>query len=954
VVSDADAPARLRVEVLGPLRLVVDGNPVEVPGPKRRAVLALLANADGRAVSVDQIVDAVWPSDPPDASRATLQSHVSRLRRHLGPAAARLEGVGGGYRLVIEPDGLDAAVARSLLAQARGRVSSDPAAACRSLRDARALWRGPVLSDLAEVLPIAAWSVALEELRHEIDELFVAAAVAAGDGASVVGAATEAVAEAPLREAAVLALMRTLAALGRGADALRAAHDFRRRLGDETGLDPSPALAALEREIAGGRDAAPRAGAVPTAATPLVGRDAEVAAVGRLLADERLVTVVGPGGVGKTRVAFDVARRHDDVFLLALAPVTEPDAIPHALATALQLDAVRGDVLASCVALLAAGPHLLVVDNCEHVLDGARDAVATLLASCPDLTVLATSREPLGLTAEQQCRLAPLALPDPAGDPVRAPAVAVFVDRARRVRPDFAPSADELGLVADIVRRLEGMPLAIELAAGRLSSFGLSDLHARLDGALDLLGDGRTAADARHRTLRSTLAWSYDLLPDEAQRLFRHLAVFPDGVDLATAELVGAELGLAGDAGPALARLVDASMLDADLGAPPRYRMLETLRSFGLDRLDAAGERAAAADRLVRWAVDFATAVDASLNTADEVLTNERLRREIPNLRAAWRHARRDSHLDHAISIVSALDEATQLRDFPEVWRWFQELGDDPAVATHPRAAAALAAASDGAWMLGDPAGAARFAAAAMERVIDDDGRWRALLSTAVVELSSARFEDAATHVVEAMKDAPRPAHIAWVGSLAAAYAGDLARAHALNEMEGEIGPALRAEQEYVAGEIALIDGRGEEAEAHYERAIVLAREVGATFVIGVAAVGLSAAQVDNGRPEEALRGFRDVIDYWERASNWVQMWTTLRNLAGLLHRLGDPESALFLEAAADHAPEAAAVGEGMSGESTGTGVLAADVVARITAEAVTTDRAQSLAVARGAIDRRL
>jgi DNA-binding SARP family transcriptional activator len=507
--DSADTQAKVRVDVLGPLRLVVDGSPVEMPGPKRRAVLALLAIAEGRVVAVDHLLDAVWPADPPESARAALHSHVSRLRGHLGRAAPRLQALSGGYRLVLEDDELDVARARSLLARARGRAGRRPAEAAALVRQARALWRGPVLPDLTNVAPIAAWSVTLDELRRDVSDLLVACALEAGEIEGVVSVATEAVAADPLREPAVLLLMRVLAATGRAPEALRAGYEHRRRLAEETGLDPSPALGELEHRIAIGAAGAtsPRTGTIPRPATRLAGRDSEVAALQRLVAHERLVTVVGPGGVGKTRVALEVARRADTATVLLLAPVTDPAAIAYALAATLDLRVVQGDVLSACAALLAAGPRLLMVDNCEHLLGAVADAVSRLIDACPELTVLATSREPLGLAAERRFRVAPLPLPDPeeSGDLGRIPSVAVFVDRARRVRPGFRAAPEELRLVGDIVRRLDGMPLAIELAAGRLSSFGLADLHARLDRSLDLLGDGRATTDARHRTLRATI-----------------------------------------------------------------------------------------------------------------------------------------------------------------------------------------------------------------------------------------------------------------------------------------------------------------------------------------------------------------------------------------------------------------------------------------------------------------
>ncbi|HSK59213.1 MAG TPA: BTAD domain-containing putative transcriptional regulator, partial [Actinomycetospora sp.] len=506
--------ASVRVDVLGPLRLAVDGGPVDVRGPKRRAVLALLALAEGRTVTVEQVVDALWPDDPPESARATVHSHVSRLRTDLRAAAPRLTTDEGGYRLALDDDGLDLRRVRTLRDRARDLVTADPAAAAALLREARAAWRGPALADLAEVPPLRAAADAARELWRDVTDRLAAALVAAGAAGEALGPAAEAVEDDPLREPAVLLLVRALSATGQAPRALRTAREFRARLAEETGLDPSPALAALESDVAAGA-AGPVAVPVPPPApqpTPepatkpldLHGRDDELAAVGRLLATERLVRVVGTGGVGKTRIAREVARREPGAATLLLAPVTDPGAVPHALAAALHLGSVAGDVLTACLDVLAGGPRLLVVDNCEHLLDAARDLVAALLEHCPDLVVLTTTREPLGLGEEVVVRLAPLPVPGP-GDARGAdgalsavPSVAVFLDRAARVRRDLHP--DELPHVARIVRHLEGLPLAIELAAGRLSTFAPAALAARLDRSLDLLGS--RGLHERHRTLR--------------------------------------------------------------------------------------------------------------------------------------------------------------------------------------------------------------------------------------------------------------------------------------------------------------------------------------------------------------------------------------------------------------------------------------------------------------------
>ena len=944
-------PASVRVEVLGPLRLIVNDTPIEVPGPKRRAVLALLARTEGRVVPADQLVDALWPSDPPPSARASLHSHISRLRSHLGAGASRLEGERGGYRLVLEDDALDAARARSLLRRAREIARREPATAGHLLREAHGLWRGEVLADLAEVDSVVAWSVTLNELRREVDDLLITCAIDAGEMEEVMPLALDTVAADPLREPAVLLLMRALAATGRAPDALRAAYDYRHRLAEETGLDPSPALGELEREIATGAGP-PRRGGIPKPATRLAGRDSEIATLHRLIEAERLVTLVGPGGVGKTRVAIEVARRSADASMLLLAPVTDPAAVPHALAEALDLQVVRGDVLDACVALLGAGPRLLVIDNCEHLLEAARGVVSTLLDRCPELTVLATSREVLGLGAESPCRIAPLPLPNVMRTVgiEGVPAVAVFLDRARRVQPRFAPTEDDLGFVADIVRRLDGMPLAIELAAGRLSSFALADLHARIDRALDLLGDAG-ATDDRHRSLRATIEWSYDLLPPHEQQLYRHLSVFPDGFDLATAEAVATGLEVPGDTATSLAHLVDASMIEAELAVPARYRMLETLRSFGVDRLVAVGEDGAATERLLSWAVGLAKWIDDTMSTERELLADAALRRELPNLRAAWRLGREGQRLDEAIDLVINLAEASGNRDVSELWGWAVELVADDAMATHARWAAVLGIASLNQWSRGNQPEAEHLARRGLGAAKDDESRHWCHSAMSLVCLSAGAYADCVTHAVEATELSTKPTDRLSIGAAAALYGGDAETARDLNARVGGAitNPGMRALYEYVEGEIDNATGRAEAAEAHYARAIELSQASGATFVAGIASVGLLTLRTDAGRIDEALRGYREVIDYFERSGFWTPLWTTLRNFAQLLDTLGDHEPALFIRVAAEHAPEASAMDDSTTQPS---GNVDHDTAEQIRAEASSSTRVRVLEVAREAIDR--
>jgi predicted ATPase/DNA-binding SARP family transcriptional activator len=909
-MADGQTPPRIRVEILGPLRLTVDGRTVDVRGPKRRAVLALLALAGNRTVPVDVLVDALWPSEGPESGRQALQSHVSRLRGQLGPAAARLETGPDGYRLVLDDDGLDRAEARMLLASARACAGHDPAGASALLREAMALWRGPVLPDLTDVLPIATAIEECAQLYREVTDALIGSAIAAGQADEVVRLAASSVTADPLREPAILLLMRALAAAGRAPEALRTGREYRHRLAEETGLDPSADLDQLEREIAGGAAGpAPRPRTEVRPTTRLIGREAEVGSLHQRLASERLVTVVGPGGVGKTRVALEVGRRGGATAVLLLAPVTEPAALPHALAAALGLEVVRGDVLAACLALLGDRPRLLVIDNCEHLLDAARDTVDAILSACPRLTVLATSREPLGLAAESVVRLAPLRLPGEERDLARVPAVAVFLDRAARVRPGSQPTREELRTIADIVHRLDGMPLAIELAAGRLSTFSLADLRSRLARSLDLLGGGRPSGDARHRTLRATVEWSYQLLSEGERRLFRQLSVFVDGADVDTAERLGADLGLGSDPGSVLARLVDASMIEVRFEGGTRYRMLETLRAFGLDRLAAADETEAAVARMQRWAVDLTGWIAATMATEDEPEADAVLRRELGNLRAAWRSVRSRGDLDAAAAMVTTLFDAVVYRDLVEIRSWAEELAEDPALGERPLAAEVLGTAGEAAYHRGDHGKADRLARAGLERAADVTGRGYCLLPLSVVALARGSHAEAAAHALAAAETGFRSREFLGIAALALAYSGDPDAARALNDrgLAGSASPSIRSWGAYVTGEIETSVGRRDLAEQHYVRAVDLARRSGATFLVGVASVGLVAARAAAGRAAEALVGYREVVDYFARTGNWTHQWTTLRNLADLLRRLGDEQAAELLDAASDRFPDAPA-----------------------------------------------
>lgn len=583
-------------------------------------------------------------------------------------------------------------------------------------------------------------------------------------------------------------------------------------------------------------------------------------------------------------------------------------------------------MLAACAAVLGDRLALLLIDNCEHLIDGVRDTVSTLLSACPGLTVLATSREPLGLAPEFTSRLAPLPVPSTrqqsAADLPRVPAVRLFLDRARKVRPDLARTPAQLRDVAEIVRRLDGMPLAIELAAGRLSTFSTADLRGRLDRSLDLLGGGRPSTDLRHRTLRATIEWSYDLLGDDAQRLFRHLATFADGIDLEDAERLAADLSLRTDPGVVLARLVDTSMVDVDFSGRTRYRMLETVRAFGLDRLRETGEEESASRYLLRWSVDLTARILSTMVTPEEPEADATLRRELGNLRAAWRLARRHS-LDAATSIVVGLFDAVAYRDLIEIRGWARELAEDPALMDHPRAAEVLGVAAEvlgvaaeATYHAGDYPKADALARAGLALAAGDLGRWLCLMTLSVADLARGAFDEVIEHALGAAEITGPLRDGMGIAALAMAFSGDLEGARSLNARQeaGARSPSMRSWGAYVSGEIDGLAGQHQLAEQHYLRAIDLARSSGATFLVGVATVGLLTVRADSGRVEEALTGYRDVVDYFARTGNWTHLWVTLRNLADLLRRLGDAGPADAIARAAREAPDAPAEG-GVAGE---------------------------------------
>jgi predicted ATPase/DNA-binding SARP family transcriptional activator len=577
--------------VLGPVAALDGGQTLPLGGPKQRALLAELLLHRGGVVPRTHLVDAVWGERPPESAHGSLQVYVHGLRRVLGPH--RIETNGAGYRLVAEPDEVDVdrferLVDRGSSALAAGRAAEAEEELSRALD----LWSGAPLADIADQPVAQAAAPRLEELRLRALELRIEALLALGEHAAAIPELEQLVAEQPfrerLREQHVLALYRA----GRQKEALDAYRAARRALVDELGVEPGPALQDLERAILRQDDALaspvspPREQAeLPVAPTPLVGRRLELAAVEALLRrdDGRLVTLTGPGGTGKTRVALAVAHElagelRDGACFVDLSAVAEEELILPTIARALGIPDTE-DPFAD----LRDRSILLVLDNLEQL--GERvSPIARLVSSAPRVRVLATSRTPLRLAAEQEYPVPPLPVPsgaEPFEQLAVNDAVRLFLARAQAADPGFALTEETATHVATICRRLDGLPLALELAAARTRSLSVAAIARRLHRALELLVEGARDLPVRQRTLRATLDWSYSLLPEEARGLLARLSVFVGGWTLDDLEAV------VGDEALPLGALVDASLVRL---RGDRYVQLETVRAYGLERLHEYGE----------------------------------------------------------------------------------------------------------------------------------------------------------------------------------------------------------------------------------------------------------------------------------------------------------------------------------------------------------------------------
>jgi predicted ATPase/DNA-binding SARP family transcriptional activator len=893
-----DGGETVHVDVLGPIRARDEhGQDLTPDGALQRRLLALLVLHRGQSVPSEVAADALWPEQAPKDPAAALQTHLFRLRRSL-PAGV-IESTATGYRIsptrvVVDADQLAAAVTAR---------SSDPQAAS-AIDAALERWRGAAYPELADTDAGRLEANRLEELRVAAMERQAEARLDLGATDDLV-ADLAALADAhPLRERPRELLMAALAASGRTADALRAYDDFRRLLGDELGIEPSPALtaqhAALLQGAPGGQWSPTHR--LPATVTSLLGRAELLEATATLVEEQRLVTLLGPGGVGKTRLAIELghrlraARPDRAVVLVELASATPESAVDE-VAAALAIDGRPGVGLGERLATVLADLEVvLLLDNCEHVLEPIAELVDRLLAGCPQVTMVATSRERLRVAGEQLCSVPPL--PHDGEDHAAA---RLFIDRARAVSPGFNPTGRDHQRIDEIVRRLDGLPLAIELAAARLHTLDVSEVAAGLDRRFRLLSSG-SRTSTRHGSLHAAVAWSVGLLDADLRRVFADLSVFTSSFGVRDAAAI---CGLApADVAAALDQLAERSLV---MRAPGRrYVLLETLRAFGAELLDDEDRAHGAHERHARYAIE-------RIESADRVVLDPgregiffQIDAALTELRNALDWLLSTGEVDGASRVVFALYDYGFLRLRPDVLWWADRVAAADPDDRCPLAPEVWTMSGLAAWMSGDLQETARRAERAVS-IVERRGevtRIHVATMQGSLALFEGRLEQAAEHYEQArqMASDDRPQRITAQGSriLALAYAGDpRARTEAtelMAEVDGLRGPHA-AYAWYCAGE-AELSGDVDLARRRLTTAIEMAEATGASFVSGVAGTSHASIEARLGDPARAAEEYRLLLGHWRRAGMWSTQWTMLRSIATLLETQGRPEEAAVLASA--------------------------------------------------------
>jgi len=880
----------VEVRLFGEFEVARAGVSVPVRGSKQRALLALLALSRGVPVSADRLIDQLWGDRIPTKPANALQAQIGQLRRTLG--ASSITTSEAGYALAVDPEEIDLVRFEQLITRGRRLIEEgDGASGSAALGEALRLRSGEPLAEFAYAEFARSERAHLEELTVVAIEARAEADLAQGRHRDLVDELEGLCRQHPLRERLWELLMLALYGAGRQAEALRAYTEIRDRLVEELGIDPSPSLRALETRILDQDPSLgvvepppPRAAVMPAVAGNLleqlsrfVGRHVELEQLGEAIGSSRLVTLIGPGGVGKTRLAIEVAARLRDqhpggAWLVELATISDADGVAPAVAAALGAtgSALNGNHPTESptdhiVRHLAGRSLVVVLDNCEQVIDQAACLAHILVAAVPGLRLIATSREPLGIPGERVIPIAGL-----------APSVAaeLFADRACAVQPGFESGGAAGDVIERICQRLDGLPLAIELAAARLRALPLSTLAERLDDRFSLLTRGARTALPRQRTLRAVVDWSYDLLFDDERRLFARLSVFVGGCELEAVEAVCADDEMPpADALDVISRLVDKSLVTAPTFGEARFTQLQTLWQYGRDRLNESGEADTIRARHATYYRLLAEDANEVLRGATAPAWSERLTRELGNLKAAldWHLATGDT--DAALSMASGM-----------AWLWF---------------------------INGDFAEGARWLASALG--VEGKGRPDLAASAQVwhgycVGLSSSPTAGAAEcdEAIVALRsgvDRVRLAEALLLGASVLVRAHEFGRSlEALGEAKALLGPEhgwlLGAHDMLLTWNLAAF-GRLDEAESAARSSIERFDAAGEVFLVVNSLNALAGVTASRGDLDGASDTYETLLERCRASGRHPYLNTALMALAALRGRQGDDAAAddLYQEA---------------------------------------------------------
>lgn len=933
----------MRFRLLGPLE-VFDGTAWRGIGAARwRSLLASLLIHAGQVVSVDRVAAELWGDNPPKTVTNQVYGYVARLRQLLDDRDGELLATRApGYQLLLRPDDTDLGRFTTLVREGQAALrDGDAPGATAQLTEALALWRGPAFADVPVTPLVEAETTRLQELRLTAVEARVEADLACGRHGALVGELQALTRDHPLRERLWDQLMVALYRSGRQAEAITAYHEVRTLLREELGIAPSPALRERYGHLLRTEPSLdPPATTTPTSrprlwrgprcqVNRLIGREDDRRAVAALLAEHRLVTVTGAGGCGKStltlRVADDVTApspaappRHNRVLVLSLAALTGVDQAISALGELLNVRSPLGaDLLESIEQALDGRPTLLVVDNCEHLAVGCAALCERLLASCGELTILTTSRQPLGLAEEAVWPLEPLAVPA-AGAPVdpRVPAVALFLVRAQAALPTLTLGADEMADVAAICRRLDGLPLAIELAAARIRALTVRQIAGRLADGFELLTHGTARGDSRHGTLATTIDWSYQLLDDTEQRLLDRLSVFSGSFDLDTAEAVCGFAPLTPAlTAPTLAALVDRSLVHpADTGSGRRFRLLQAVRAVAADRLVTSGERYTVADHHLDHWLHRAREFDAVAGYRTRIARARALAPDLADLRVAIERAYTSGRTRHAAELTAYLFEVWLAHPayLPEGERWLgRALAIDGAAAPPPEITTLLRANQALLLALG---GNYRATLDAVAGIVDDLARYRpreyvgaqaVLLTTRRALLDPTVLAD----VPSAVATACTPEHIrenasnvrtvltsaGWVLATWGRYDEAAELSDRYDEICSPDGPQLSFAQQGLRIETAIRRGRWDQVEALTTDLVSRLPHAPDPGEHDTARRVVAIAYLATGQPDRARQFLADAIGWllttYPRLTLPLGYHHALH--AEALRRCGDPEPAL-------------------------------------------------------------